>query len=203
MICCALSSFPCNWEGFLVVVVWACFSCSFAGQVSFDILTVRMFLTSLNKKKRKRLAPTRYMTGHQTLTVRKCCWSASGWRLAVPGTFHKSDAGWSLENPSLLGPHCQRAPAAERTDKKHIISVFSPFNRAIRWISNTKISFIFRFLHTVEFIVLPDHFWLFECYFLQERCWKTASASYPVLTAGLAHHVVFVYCKERCGSSWF
>lgn len=88
------------------------------------------------------------MTGHQTLTVRKCCWSASGWRLAVPGTFHKSDAGWSSENPSLLGPHCQRAPAAERTDKNTLAQL------SVHLTGLSEESAIQRFLLYLDFFIL-------------------------------------------------
>lgn len=78
-----------------------------------------------------------------SLTARKCCWSASWWRPAVQGTFHKSDAEWSSESPSPLGPHCQTAPAAERTDRKHTPSQLSVHLKGVfRWINNTMLSFI-------------------------------------------------------------
>lgn len=61
------------------------------------------------------------------LTVRKCCWSASWWRHAAPGTFHISDAGWSSGSPSLSGPRCQTAQVAgtkEVTNKGRVNGVY-------------------------------------------------------------------------------
>lgn len=51
------------------------------------------------------------------LTAGRCCWSASWWRPAGPGTSRRSDAGWSSGSPAPEGPRCQTAPAAADGDK--------------------------------------------------------------------------------------
>lgn len=51
------------------------------------------------------------------LTAGRCCWSASWWRPAAPGTSRRSDAGWSSGSPAPEGPRCQTAPAAADGDK--------------------------------------------------------------------------------------
>lgn len=80
------------------------------------VTTIPYSLLTISKPKAQKCL---FLTiNYCSLTVKKCCWSASWWRLAAPGTFHISGEGWSSENPSLLGPRYQTAPAAEEKKRK-------------------------------------------------------------------------------------